>query len=199
MATYFDFKEKIPHVNKDDIYVKGGNVVDDKLILEYSLSNYTPISISLSGFDTFTYINDAEFKDNYLILKYGRSDLDDLSINLSTLDKHVDSVAIADDKKSLSLCFNDNTYISVDTASFAENYYLSSWSVSGKNLILKYNTINLDPMVIDLEKVANKIVAMNTANNILTISDLMENVASVSLEKFTYNDFINEHKIDSAN
>lgn len=199
MAAYFDYEKKTPHINVDDIYVKNGDVKDGKLILGYSIGDLDPLSISLSSFDKFTYIDDGEFNDNNLILKYGRPSIPNLSICLSSLDKHVNNILMSDDKTVLSLCFNDDSVITADTTKYVENFYITSWSVSGKNLLLKYNTPVLDPIVIDLESIANKIVSMNTTDNKLTINDSLGNSVSVDLEKFSYNDFIDDYELDSSN
>ena len=183
MATYFDFEKKHAHINKDDIYVRHGEVRDDKLVLEYSVEGMDPLSVSLSAFDKMTYIDDAEFKDNNLILKHNIR-IPDLSVNLSSLDKHVSEVKKADDDNALSLCFSDGTFISVDTTKFAEDYYVTSCYVDGNNLVLLRNN-DLKPLVADLDKFNTHIESWEIIGNDLVLRYNDETPAlSVALDRF---------------
>lgn len=182
MATYFKFDKKLPHINYDDIYVKSGKIENGKLVLSYSNEALDPIAIDLSAFNNFAYFDSVKLEGNSLIFSYfEKSGKYPVSVNLSAFDHYIDSIAMSDDKTSLSLSYNNGSFLTADT---------SEWSKHAEDIELDDNVLCISfndksSMSADLSKYDRKMQSVNADNDILTITDSKGDEISTSLARYS--------------
>ena len=182
MATYFKFDKKLPHINYDDIYVKSGKIENGKLVLSYSNEALDPIAIDLSAFNNFAYFDSVKLEGNSLIFSYfEKSGKYPVSVDLSAFDHYIDSIAMSDDKTSLSLSYNNGSFLTADT---------SEWSKHAEDIELDDNVLCISfndksSMSADLSKYDRKMQSVNADNDILTITDSKGDEISTSLARYS--------------
>ena len=192
MATYFKFDKKLPHINYDDIYVKSGKIENGKLVLSYSNEALDPIAIDLSAFNNFAYFDSVKLEGNSLIFSYfEKSGKYPVSVDLSAFDHYIDSIAMSDDKTSLSLSYNNGSCLTVDT---------SEWSKHAEDIELDDNVLCISfndksSMSADLSKYDRKIQSVNADNDILTITDSKGDEISTSLARYSIDHRVKDAKL----
>ena len=192
MATYFKFDKKLPHINYDDIYVKSGKIENGKLVLSYSNEALDPIAIDLSAFNNFAYFDSVKLEGNSLIFSYfEKSGKYPVSVDLSAFDHYIDSIAMSDDKTSLSLSYNNGYFLTADT---------SEWSKHAEDIELDDNVLCISfndksSMSADLSKYDRKIQSVNADNDILTITDSKGDEISTSLARYSVDHRVKDAKL----
>lgn len=192
MATYFKFDKKLPHINYDDIYVKSGKIENGKLVLSYSNEALDPIAIDLSAFNNFAYFDNVKLEGNSLIFSYfEKSGKYPVSVDLSAFDHYIDSIAMSDDKTSLSLSYNNGSFLTADT---------SEWSKHAEDIELDDNVLCISfndksSMSADLSKYDRKIQSVNADNDILTITDSKGDEISTSLARYSVDHRVKDAKL----
>ena len=192
MATYFKFDKKLPHINYDDIYVKSGKIENGKLVLSYSNEALDPITIDLSAFNNFAYFDSVKLEGNSLIFSYfEKSGKYPVSVDLSAFDHYIDSIAMSDDKTSLSLSYNNGSFLTADT---------SEWSKHAEDIELDDNVLCISfndksSMSADLSKYDRKMQSVNADNDILTITDSKGDEISTSLARYSIDHRVKDAKL----
>ena len=192
MATYFKFDKKLPHINYDDIYVKSGKIENGKLVLSYSNEALDPIAIDLSAFNNFAYFDSVKLEGNSLIFSYfEKSGKKPVLVDLSAFDHYIDSIAMSDDKTSLSLSYNNGSFLTADT---------SEWSKHAEDIKLDDNVLCISfndksSMSADLSKYDRKMQSVNADNDILTITDSKGDEISTSLARYSVDHRVKDAKL----
>ena len=192
MATYFKFDKKLPHINYDDIYVKSGKIENGKLVLSYSNEALDPIAIDLSAFNNFAYFDSVKLEGNSLIFSYfEKSGKKPVLVDLSAFDHYIDSIAMSDDKTSLSLSYNNGSFLTADT---------SEWSKHAEDIELDDNVLCISfndksSMSADLSKYDRKMQSVNADNDILTITDSKGDEISTSLARYSVDHRVKDAKL----